>query len=178
LRSGSYSLEMLKFLRLQIFKLIIVLSVTGSVLNYEQIINDGHYGHRNIRLGETCDFQVNNDYEFQKCRSRAYEEWYTRDRMQIIKNSCCLDWDIIDCQQKSVQNLCYRSQYNDEYENFLYKKDDWINQNEKYQCKNYRYGSASCHFPIWAILLIVIGSFVVLVGLGTTCYCVIKKRRK
>jgi len=161
----------INFSSLQFFKIILFLSAIKSVIGYQELFDS----QIPVKLGNDCDLRVNNDHEFQSCRSRTFEDWSTYDRTQRIKYGCCFNWDIIDCQEKSVKNLCDRTQYEDEYKSFMAKKWEWVYQYEKHQCIDYPYGSASCRFPIWAIILIVFGCLVVIALLTSICIYVRKR---
>jgi hypothetical protein len=86
-----------KVLNLVFVKVVLLLSAIESVLNYQELHDNQQIP---VRLGNDCDSRVNNDHEFETCRSRAFEDWNTYDRAQRIKYGCCFQWDLIDCQEK------------------------------------------------------------------------------
>ncbi len=169
---------MIKILNLQLVKVVLIFSSFNSAFNYEEIIN---FHRIPVSLGNECDIRVNNDLEFDTCRNLAFDKWYVYDIKERIKYNCCLQWDLIECQQKSVYKLCDRIQYRNDFTNFMTKKDGWIYQRQRHQCFDYPYGSYKCRFssgfPTWAIALIIFVSLLIVVVLGSILFCFIVRKK-
>ena len=131
-----------------------------------------------ISVGYECDARLLQDTNFRHCLENAYEFWYTNDDYYRLKYSCCYNWDIFDCMEYSIKNLCSFKSYSIDYKNFMIKRDEWVIYYESYQCNVYKYGSAKCHFPVWAIVLIVIGVTLIVVSLIVVVVMVLKNRFK
>lgn len=110
----------------------------GARPNSNQLYN-GHqvspYGSLAFSVGRMCDARVENDPDFQKCRTEAVVDWgsttYT-DRQ--IKYLCCYTWDIVDCMETAVQYRCARREFDfeDYYRNFAIRKEELRNSLERY----------------------------------------------
>ncbi len=165
-------------LNLQLIKVVLLFSSFNSAFNYQEIIN----AHRiPVRMGNECDIRVNNNREFETCLNQAFDEWHNYDIKERIKYNCCLQWDLIECQQKSVYKLCDRNKYKNDFKEFMTKKDDWIYQHERHQCVDYPYGSYKCRFssgfPTWAIALIIFVGLLIIVLLGSVLFCFIARKK-
>ena len=129
-----------------------------------------------ISVGQECDFRLLRDHDFKRCRERAIDSWYTNDDSYRLKYMCCYNWDIFDCMDYAIQNLCSFQTSSLEYKNFLLRKEEWISYYEGYQCVDYKYGSAKCHFPGWAIALIIIAGLLLVGGAGFVIFLYRKNR--
>ncbi len=115
-----------------------------------------------ISSGYECDKRVSQDPDFKKCRETAYETWYTNDDNKRTKYSCCYNWDIFECMEKTMAEVCYLKSSSMDYRSFIMKRDEWVNYYESFQCNDYKFRSVKCHFPGWAIALIVIGCLIII----------------
>jgi hypothetical protein len=169
---------MIKLLKLQLIKVVLLFCSVDSVFNYQEITNVYQIP---LRLGNECDIRVSNNREFNTCRHQAFDERYNYDIKERIKSNCCLQWNLIECQQKSVYKLCDRNKYKDDFKEFMTKKDDWIYQLERQQCVDYPYGSYKCRFssgfPTWAIALIIFVGLLIVVVLGSVLFCFIVRKK-
>ncbi len=131
-----------------------------------------------VRLRDECELRVNYDLEYNTCRKKAFDVWYVYHIRDRIKYYCCLRWNLVECQRKSVYKLCDRNEHRNDLRDFMARKDDWIYELEAHQCFDYRYGSYKCSFssgiPDWTIGLIIFVSLMIVVALGIVliCYCV------
>ena len=150
---------------------------------YGQQLYNGHeiaaFGSLPFSVGRICDIKVENDQDFQKCRTEALVDWgsttYT-DRQ--IKYLCCFTWDIVDCMEDTVQYRCSRQSYDfeDYYRNYAVRKEELRNSLERYQCIDYPYHSIRCHFFWWVIAIIVIVVFTVILIVAAVCYRFCRKK--
>ncbi len=169
---------MIKLLKQQLIKVVLLFSSIHSTFNYQKIINVHEIP---VRLGNECDIRVNNDREFDTCRNQAFDEWYAHEIKDRIRYNCCLQWDLIECQQKSVYKLCDRYKYKNDFKEFMTKKDDWIYQYERHQCSDYPYGSYKCRFSsgflTWAIALIIFVGLLIVVVVASVLFCFIVRKK-
>ncbi len=149
-------------------------SITSSFYNQEMI----NINRMPVRLRDECELRVNYDLEYNTCRKKAFDVWYVYHIRDRIKYYCCLRWNLVECQRKSVYKLCDRNEHRNDLRDFMARKDDWIYELEAHQCFDYRYGSYKCSFssgiPDWTIGLIIFVSLMIVVALGIVliCYCV------
>jgi hypothetical protein len=162
-----------KHFNLQLVTVVLLFSSIVSSFYNQEMIN---INRMPVRLRDECELRVNYDLEYNTCRKNAFDVWYVYHIRDRIKHICCLQWNLIECQRKSVYKLCDRNDFKD----FMARKDDWIYQNERQQCFDYPYGSYKCSFsseiPDWTIGVITFVSFMIVVALGIVliCYCVEK----
>ncbi|XP_054152706.1 uncharacterized protein LOC128951484 [Oppia nitens] len=132
-------------------------------------------------VGRGCDFRLENDGDYQKCRQEAIVDWggttYT-DRQ--IKYLCCYTWDVLDCMETAVQYRCAPGadyDMEDHFRNFAIRKTELRNSLERYQCVDYPYRSIYCHFYWWVILIICIVVLLVMLAVAAICYRLVRKSR-
>jgi hypothetical protein len=64
--------------------------------------------------------------------------------------------------EKTMAEVCYLKSSSMDYRSFIMKRDEWVNYYESFQCNDYKFRSVKCHFPGWAIALIVIGCLIII----------------
>ncbi|XP_054153831.1 uncharacterized protein LOC128952455 [Oppia nitens] len=97
---------------------------------------------------------------------------------QRHKYECCFEWDLMDCQDKSIYALCDRWQYDNDYKPYWKRQREYIDSQEEHQCREYRYNGAKCRFPVWGIVLLVLAAVLVVVVMIAVCYYVRLRSRR
>jgi len=107
-----------------------------------------------------------------ECNKEAYDDWKSTAESNKVKAGCCAIWDVIYCSIKKNKDKCSGDEI-DAVKKFLSDKGDEISKISG--CDGYVYGSAKCHFPWWAILLIVVGA---LLDIGVIAFVVFRFMRR
>jgi len=157
-----------------LFLIINILNVINSQSN--EVLYLPLQDNLPISISYECDRRVLQDLSFKSCRETAYETWYTNNDDKRTKYSCCYNWDIFDCMEKSMADLCSLKSSSMEYRSFLMKRDEWVEYYESFQCNDYPFHSAKCRLPGWAIALIVIACILVVCGCVGVVFIVRRNR--
>ena len=122
-----------------------------------------------IFIDKVCEHKIQNDKI--DCVRDSASQW--EDIEDRERAGCCTSWDINDCILKSVSEKCDSITYN-RIKRFL---DQQNKDHSQGLCENYVYGSYKCHFPVWAIVLIVVfGLITALVTGFLFCFCFYQKQ--
>jgi hypothetical protein len=128
-----------------------------------------------IKLDINCKSLVTNDNDLRSCLKDMVKEWSTYDKSLKNKYECCFNWEIVDCQEVSVRQLCNSSHVDD----FRLKKSQWIEALETQRCNGYKYGQTYCRFPVWIISVIAVAFMIVFIVLCIViCLVLMRKRAK
>ena len=109
-----------------------------------------------IIIDSVCERQI--ESEKISCVADSVSAWNSVDNRQ--RAGCCISWDINDCILDAVYEKCDQFTYN-RIKRLL---DQQNKEHSKGLCGDYVYGSYKCHFPVWAIILIVIFGLLVVGG--------------
>ena len=115
-----------------------------------------------IIIDSVCERNIETDKT--RCVAESVSVWDSVDDRE--KAGCCMSWDINDCILDAVSEKCDRITYN-RIKRFV---DQQNKDHSKGLCKDYTYGSYKCHFPVWAIVLIVVFG-VAIVGVTAFLVC-------
>jgi len=135
--------SVLKFIIPFIIVLLISLKSTISVQNDQKKEID-----LNFIIDTHCERNIESDKI--RCARESISNWDSVDNRE--RAGCCITWDINDCIIDAVNDKCDRVTYN-RVKEYLDKQNK---ENGEGICSDYPYGSSKCHFPVWAIVLIVI----------------------
>lgn len=127
-----------------------------------------------------CEAIIVKDEGFQNCRSEELKRWSPINGLNKRKYTCCYNWDLIDCMEKTLIQRCTSTQFDSQYLylKFLYERENWLHFHEKHKCVGFGYKSFACHFPWWAILLIAFACVLLLCIIIVVCVYWRKRHKK
>lgn len=135
---------------LSFLSVLLVLSITQCYDDYEQR-NRHMIDFRNlqyINIDGHCEREIASDKS--RCLRESIADWDSvADR---AKAGCCISWDLNDCILSAIQSKCDFVTYK-RIKRFL---DQQNREHSESLCSDFPYGSFKCHFPVWAIVLIVV----------------------
>ena len=122
-----------------------------------------------VNIDGNCDRQI--DVDKSRCLRDSITAWDSVANRE--KAGCCLSWDLNDCILSAIYSKCDIITYK-RIRRFL---DQQNKEHSENLCSDYPYGSYKCHFPIWAIVLIVAFSLAIIIVIGFFVFMFCYQRR-
>ena len=106
-----------------------------------------------------CDDLIRRENIKGHCQDKASRDWSSSSSASnYAKVQCCEMWDVNDCILEEIKSRCDYSVYK-EVKDQMNSRQQQMSANI---CYDYPYGSYNCHFPIWLIIVIVVGGVALL----------------
>lgn len=133
---------------------------------YQKFLN----GIKAVKSVNDCGRNISIDIN--TCVDRIFTKWIS-DEDSDGRDMCCAIWDSLRC----IKYHTFHCESIDR-EQILSIIKAIKHDAEENDCQHYKHGSSSCHFPLWAVLVIVLSGFLFVIIVVSGIFYYLYRNRK